>query len=69
LVGDPPTPTDRGGILLVLKILLLPPGASLPTGLVVNPATVSYANFLDILDAASGTEDQKPSHWLDTPLF
>jgi hypothetical protein len=30
---------------------------------------VSYTNFLNILDAASGTQDQKPSHWLDTPLF
>jgi hypothetical protein len=56
-VGDPPTPTDRGGVLLVPKILLLPPGASLPTGLVINPATVSYENFLAILDEASGTPD------------
>jgi hypothetical protein len=67
-VGDPPTPTNRGGVLLVPKILLLPPGASLPTGLVINPATVSYENFLAILDEASGTPDRKPSHWLDTPL-
>lgn len=65
---DASSSTQRGGVLLVPKVLLAPRNVQLPIGMVLDPANLEYADFLQLLDAAATDPERPPSSWFSTPL-